>query len=116
MRTKDRAAEGGINMPDNDLVQQSDQFPLGAALGAGDEAPRDGMATSAFGLRYVTAASVVRVDFSKISYDPVRQIAVVADDDGHLLPAMKHTSTTTSTSTASNDRKGNDSDTDATGR
>lgn len=37
------------------------------------------------------------------------------DDDGTLIPAMKHTSTATKTSTASQDRQGDDSDTDSTG-
>lgn len=105
-------------MTTNDLVRQGDQFPLGTALGTHDESAGDGPIVVPFGLRYVTApaaSSVVRVDFSKISYDPVRQIALVADDDGSLLPAMKHTSTSTSTSTASHDREGNDSDTDSSG-
>lgn len=106
-------------MSKNDLVGQGDQFPLGAALAIDDETAGAGETVLPFGLRYVTApaaTSIVKVDFSKISYDSDRQVALVADDDGSLLPAMKHTSTTTSTSTASNDRKGNDSDTDSTGR
>jgi putative ATP-grasp target RiPP len=117
----ERTVQGKVEsrMPGNGLVRQGDQFPLGAALGVNDETAGAGKTVSPFGLRYVTApaaGSVVEVDFSEISYDPVRQIAVVADDDGSLLPAMKHTSTTTKTSTASNDRKGSDSDTDYTGR
>ena len=110
-------------MTTNNLVRQGDHFPLGAGLGASEdivtESAEGGEAKLPFGLRYVTAppeSSVVKVDFSKISYDPVQQMALIADDDGSLLPAMKHTSTTTKTSTASHDREGNDSDTDASGR
>jgi putative ATP-grasp target RiPP len=58
----------------------------------------------------------VDVDFSTISYDPVRQIALAVDGSGSVIPAMKHTSTRTKTSTGSQDRKGADSDSDATGR
>jgi len=103
-------------MTTNELARQEDHFPLSAPAG---EPAASGQVVLPFGLRYATAvppASVVRIDFTKISYDPARQISVVADDDGSLLPAMKHTSTTTSTSTASHDREGNDSDTDSTGR
>jgi putative ATP-grasp target RiPP len=103
-------------MTTNELARQGDHFPLGAPAG---EAVASEQVVLPFGLRYVTTAppaSVVRVDFTKISYDPVRQISLVTEDDGSLLLAMKHTSTSTSTSTASNDRKGNDSDTDSTGR
>lgn len=103
-------------MTKNELARESDHFPLGAPLG---QEAKAGQAVRPFGLRYVTVpqpAAVVQVDFSKISYDPVRQIGVVADDSGRLLPAMKHTSTMTKTSTASHDRASNDSDTDASGR
>jgi putative ATP-grasp target RiPP len=103
-------------MTTDELAWQGDHFPLGATAG---EAVASEAAVLPFGLRYVTAAppaSVVRIDFAKISYDPARQISLVTEDDGSLLPAMKHTSTSTSTSTASHDREGNDSDTDSTGR
>ncbi|HUZ26026.1 MAG TPA: putative ATP-grasp-modified RiPP [Streptosporangiaceae bacterium] len=109
-------------MPTDDLMWQGDHFPLGAAFSTSDAAAEpagDGQAARPFGLRYATApaaGSLVEVDLSKISYDPVRQISLVTDDDGSLLPAMKHTSTATKTSTGSHDRKGADSDSDSTGR
>lgn len=99
----------------NDLSAYAGQFPLEEERGgraAGDQ-------VRPFGLRYATsvpASAVASIDFSRISYDEKRQIALVADDDGTLIPAMKHTSTQTKTSTASHDRKGgDDSDTDSTG-
>lgn len=99
----------------NELVREGDHFPLSTSL---SEETMDEQTALPFGLRYVTTAppaSTVQIDFSKIGYDPVRQISVMACGDGSLLPAMKHTSTTTKTSTASHDRQGNDSDTDASG-
>jgi putative ATP-grasp target RiPP len=101
----------------NDLMRHGDQFPLGAPLGSrGNTADEDIVVP--FGLRYAEPtppSARVDVDFSKISYDPVRQIAVVVDGDGGVLSAMRHTSTQTSTDTASRDRDGPDRDTDATG-
>lgn len=97
----------------NDLAQQSALFPLAAGTG-GEDTPT----AYPFGLRYVVrapASAVAVVDYSRIQYDEVRQIAVVTGDDGSLLPTMKHTSTQTKTATASQDRNGEDSDTDATG-
>lgn len=107
-------------MSTDDLMRPEHHFPLSAALDpdmADPNCNKNGLYP--FGLRYVIApaeSSVVEVDFSRISYDPVQQISVILDDDGSLLPAMKHTSTTTKTSTASHDRKGDDADTDSTGR
>jgi putative ATP-grasp target RiPP len=108
-------------MPGNELMRHADHFPLDNTPGEGGHGGplRARWAARPFGLRYATAfsrSSVVDVDFSRITYDPVRQIALVGDDDGSLIPAMKHTSTHTSTSTGSQDRKGADSDSDATGR
>jgi putative ATP-grasp target RiPP len=80
-------------MTRNELAQQGDQFPLGAALGADGSGAQHEEAVPPFGLRYATAASaasVVRVDFSRISYDPVRQIALVADDDDGVVSIRAH--------------------------
>jgi putative ATP-grasp target RiPP len=101
------------NVIRNDLVREGDHFPLGENL-----AERESSVATPFGLRYATLpndGSRVELDFSRISYDPERQIATVIDDDGSIIPAMRHTSTQTKTTTASQDRKGDDSDTDATG-
>lgn len=100
----------------NDLTREGDQFPLGSGPTAdsGREA-----AVVPFGLRYATTpsdAATVDLDFSKISYDPESQIAILTDDDGTILPAMRHTSTKTKTETQSRDREGPDDDTDATGK
>jgi putative ATP-grasp target RiPP len=103
-------------MSANELVWASEQFPMGAPI---DENVGNPQAAFPFGLRYAVtppSASVVQIDFSKISYDAARQISVVAEDDGSVTPAMKHTSTVTKTSTASHDRTGDDKDTDSSGR
>ena len=99
----------------NDLTRPGDHFPLGEAL-ADDHS--DASAVRPFGLRFATtptAAAVVDIDWSKVGYDQAHQITTVTEDDGTVLPAMKHTSTRTSTTTSSHDRKGADSDTDSTG-
>ncbi|MBO0802110.1 MAG: putative ATP-grasp-modified RiPP [Nocardiopsaceae bacterium] len=99
----------------NDLSACAGQFPLEEEHGTGQAA---GDPVRPFGLRYATAvpaSAIASIDFSGIRYDEEQQIAVVTDDDGTLIPAMKHTSTRTKTSTASHDRQGDDSDTDATG-
>lgn len=113
---------GAIGTMTNDLTRYGDQFPLGTASGADNDGPGSGIGALGgarpFGLRYAVsppASSVVSIDFSRVSYDPVRQIAIVTEDDGSVLPAMRHTSTRTTTSTASEDRGGPDRDTDATG-
>jgi putative ATP-grasp target RiPP len=67
-----------------------------------------------FGIKCAVSADTIDVDLPSVSYDSTRQIAVIIDGDD-ILPAMRHTSTRTKTTTASQDRKGNDSDTDATG-
>jgi putative ATP-grasp target RiPP len=98
------------------MIRDGDIFPLGEDLlrgGRGSE-----RAALPFGLRYATTpavAAAVRLDFSRIAYDPEQQIAVVTEDDGTLLPAMRHTSTQTKTETGSHDRTGPDDDTDTTG-
>jgi putative ATP-grasp target RiPP len=107
-------------MPTDDLMRPGDHFPLGEAFSSAPIAvPVGSEAARPFGLRYASApaaGSLVELDLSLLSYDPLRQIALVAEDDGSFLPAMKHTSTSTKTSTGSHDRKGADSDTDSTGR
>lgn len=97
------------------LTEHRHLFALCATLASAEPGPQTDSAITPFGLKYaLTPAATVDVDFPAISYDPDRQIAVVADGNA-TLPAMRHTSTKTKTTTASNDRKGNDSDSDATG-
>jgi putative ATP-grasp target RiPP len=97
------------------LTEHHDPFPLDANSTFTDSPQAIGGIVP-FGLRFaMKPAMTVDVDFPAISYDPDRQIAVVADGDV-TVPAMKHTSTQTKTTTASQDRKGNDSDSDSTGK
>jgi putative ATP-grasp target RiPP len=99
----------------NDLTRTGDHFPLSRPLPDGDS---DAPALRPFGLRFAstpTAAAMVDLDWSRIGYDETQQVATVTDDDGTVLPAMRHTSTRTSTTTASQDRNPTDNDTDTTG-
>ncbi|MCW2914405.1 MAG: hypothetical protein JWN52_2473 [Actinomycetia bacterium] len=96
----------------NDVARVGSHFPLGAQLGPyiGGEAVRP------FGLQYATEPTeVIDLEWDQLGYDEGRQIAIVTDEDGAILPAMKHTSTKTKTSTNSDDRKPPDDDEDATG-
>lgn len=96
----------------NDLDRAGMHFPLGAPLRPGDADTE----VRPFGLRYsVKPDSVVDLDWDQITYDPDRQISIVTDDAGTIVPAMRHTSTKTKTSTNSDDRKPPDSDEDASG-
>jgi putative ATP-grasp target RiPP len=101
-------------MTANDLFRKVDHFPLGRPMVASG---RDDAVTP-FGLRYATMpseAATFEPDFSKISYDLETQTAIFTEDDGSVIQAAKHTSTKTTTTTASQDRKGDDKDSDATG-
>lgn len=99
----------------NDLTREGDHFPLARPMIAPH---RDGDVVTPFGLRYATMpndAAIFEPDFSKISYDEETQTAIFTEEDGTIVRAGRHTSTKTTTSTASQDRKGNDRDTDAAG-
>lgn len=95
------------------LTEHRHQFPLGRHVPPDNATGDPNDRIMPFGLKYaVTPHATVDVDFSALSYDADRQIAVV-DDDGTLIPAMRHTSTKTKTHTG--DRSSGDSDTDTTG-
>jgi putative ATP-grasp target RiPP len=59
---------------------------------------------------------VVDLDWAEVCYDRERQIAVVNDPSGVVMPAMKHTSTKTKTTTNTEDRNPPDDDENWTGR
>jgi putative ATP-grasp target RiPP len=105
-------------MQASDLLRAGQHFPLGVAFGPDPDRPAAIATVRPFGLRWAqtpSAAGRVELDWSAIGYDPERQIATVDDGEGHVLPAMRHTSTQTTTSTSEHDRNPPDSDTDATG-
>lgn len=88
-------------------------FPLGEVLGPVSEL----LTVRPFGLRHSSEpAAVVDVDWADVRYDRVRQIAMIDDPGGAVVPAMKHTSTKTKTTTNTQDRNPPDDDEDWTGR
>ena len=88
-------------------------FPLGEHLGPVPESPT----VRPFGLRHSSdPGTVIDLDWTNVRYDRERQIAVVDDPSGAVVPAMKHTSTKTKTTTNIDDRKPPDDDEDWTGR
>jgi putative ATP-grasp target RiPP len=87
-------------------------FPLSDPQGPSSELPT----VRPFGLRYKAEPhEVANVTWNDLSYDAARQIAVVNDPDGVIVPAMKHTSTKTKTTSNSADRNPPDDDEDWTG-
>lgn len=88
-------------------------FPLGEPLGPISESPT----ARPFGLRHSSEPrAVIDLDWRDVRYDRERQIAVVDDPTGVVVPAMKHTSTKTKTTTNTEDRNPPDDDEDWTGR
>lgn len=87
-------------------------FPLGVNQDPVSEAPT----ARPFGLRYTTEPrEVVDVVWSDLSYDATRQMAVISDQTGNVIPAMKHTNTKTKATTNTQDRNPSDEDEDWTG-
>jgi putative ATP-grasp target RiPP len=76
------------------LFSPGDRFPLGPPRGIMDnchEGPSD-PATRPFSLRHVTAGG--RLDTPptwRYTYCPERQIALVYEEDGSLVPLLRHT-------------------------
>ncbi|MGH3770631.1 MAG: putative ATP-grasp-modified RiPP [Pseudonocardiaceae bacterium] len=76
------------------LFSPGDRFPLGPPHGIMDnchEGP-SGPATRPFSLRHVVAGA--RLDEApplRYEYCPQRQIALVYDEDGSLVPLLRHT-------------------------
>jgi putative ATP-grasp target RiPP len=87
-------------------------FPLAEPSGPVPES----LTARPFGLRHSSEpGAVVDLDWGDVRYDRERQIAVVDDPDGVVVPAMKHTSTKTKTTTNTEDRNPPDDDEDWTG-
>jgi putative ATP-grasp target RiPP len=76
------------------LFSPGDRFPLGPPRGIMDnchEGP-SGPATRPFSLRHVVAgARLDEVPPLRYQYCPQRQIALVYDEDGSLVPLLRHT-------------------------
>ncbi|HSV64928.1 MAG TPA: putative ATP-grasp-modified RiPP [Mycobacteriales bacterium] len=76
------------------LFSPGDRFPLGPPHGVLDDCQEgpSGPATRPFSLRHVVASA--RTDTPptwRYTYCPQRQIALVHDVDGSLIPLLKHT-------------------------
>lgn len=99
-------------IPDATIGPAWINLPLDVSQGPVSESPT----VRPFGLRYATEPhEVVDVVWADLSYDPAQQIAIVTDPSGHVVPAMKHTSTKTKTTTNVQDRNPPDDDEDWTG-
>lgn len=76
------------------LFSHGDRFPLGPPRGIMDnchEGP-SGPSTRPFSLRHVVAgARLDEVPPLRYQYCPQRQIALVYDEDGSLIPLLRHT-------------------------
>lgn len=70
-------------------------------------------ATLPYGVSHARTVEPERVDLTAVFFDPTEQISKI-NDNGALMPLMKHTTGTTSTNTANQDNKGGaDKDSDA---
>lgn len=99
-------------IPDEAIGSAWIDVPLGESQGPVPDLPT----ARPFGLRYASdPQEVVDVEWADLSYDPAQQMAVVDDQAGDVVLAMKHTSTKTKTTTNSQDRKSSDDDSDSTG-
>lgn len=76
------------------LFSPADRFPLGPPRGIMDnchEGP-SGPATRPFSLRHVVAGARLDTPSTwRYTYCPERQIALVYDEDGSLIPLLRHT-------------------------
>jgi putative ATP-grasp target RiPP len=76
------------------LFSPGDRFPLGpprGIMGNCHEGP-SGPSTRPFSLRHVVAgARLDEVPLLRYRYCPLRQIALVSDEDGSLVPLLRHT-------------------------
>ena len=96
------------------LYPSSGAFGLGGPFGlldtsGGVSAPE----ALPFGLRKAVTAPVVAVgDLSTYGFDHDQQIGTVVDDNGVVVPLLRHTTGTTKTTTNPDGKSGPDSDSD----